>query len=290
MPPDPPLVSRLARHGQEHLLRWWDELDADERAGLVSEIEGIDFEGLDDADRDPGPRRGADVPAPDRVRPVDVHRLPRTDGERVARRHSTAIGAAALAAGEVAVVVVAGGLGHSPRLRRPQGDLPDRPGLRRQPLPDPRREDRGARQAVRPAAPPVHHDQPREPRGDRPLLRRERAVRPRSRPLLRPGADAGRRPRIGEDPPRREGPPGAQPRRPRRDAQGAGGPRPRRRAELPRRDARARHPHDLLLPGRQPAGQDRRPGLPGPAPRRPTPRCRSRSSRSSRPRRSSGSW
>ena len=30
---------------------------ADERAGLVSEIEGIDFEGLDDADRDPGARR-----------------------------------------------------------------------------------------------------------------------------------------------------------------------------------------------------------------------------------------
>ena len=124
MPPDPPLVSRLARHGQEHLLKWWDELDADDRAGLVSEIEGIDFEGLDTLIATLVHAESADVPAPERVRPVDVHRLPRTDGERVARRHSAAIGAAALAAGEVAVVVVAGGLGTRLGFDGPKGTYP----------------------------------------------------------------------------------------------------------------------------------------------------------------------
>ena len=124
MSPDPSLVARLEQHGQVHLLKWWDGLDAGERAGLVSEIEGIDFEGLDTLIATLVRAEGADVPSTDRVRPVDVNRLPRTDGERVARRHSTAIGAAALAAGEVAVVVVAGGLGTRLGFDGPKGTYP----------------------------------------------------------------------------------------------------------------------------------------------------------------------
>jgi len=33
MSPDPLLVARLARHGQEHLLKWWGDLGDDERPG-----------------------------------------------------------------------------------------------------------------------------------------------------------------------------------------------------------------------------------------------------------------
>ncbi len=62
-----------------------------------------------------------------------------------------------------------------------------------------------------------------------------------------------------------------EPRRPRRHLERAGGARPRRSAELPGRDARAGRPDALLLPGGQPAGQDRRPGLPRPP---PPGRCR----------------
>ena len=54
-------------------------------------------------------------------------------------------------------------------------------------------------------------------------------LRPRPRPVLRPGADAGRRPRDGQGPARREGPRRPQPRRPRRDARRPGRPRARRR-------------------------------------------------------------
>src|SRR2546423_80161 len=43
MPVDPTLVERLARYGQGHLLRWWDELGPAERAALVAQGDAIDL-------------------------------------------------------------------------------------------------------------------------------------------------------------------------------------------------------------------------------------------------------
>ena len=56
---------------------------------------------------------GSAVPPEDRVQPIDVVRLPQTDGERVVRRRTGSLGAQALAAGEVGVILVAGGSGHT---------------------------------------------------------------------------------------------------------------------------------------------------------------------------------
>ena len=47
MSPDPFLVDRLNQHGQSHLLRWWGELNEEERGRLAAEIASIDFEQLD---------------------------------------------------------------------------------------------------------------------------------------------------------------------------------------------------------------------------------------------------
>ncbi len=58
---------------------------------------------------------------------MEVDRLPRTDGERVARRHVAAIGEKALAAGEVAVVIVAGGSGTRLGFDGPKGTYPIAP-------------------------------------------------------------------------------------------------------------------------------------------------------------------
>jgi UDP-N-acetylglucosamine/UDP-N-acetylgalactosamine diphosphorylase len=124
MRPEPSLVARLDRHGQAHLLRWWSELNESARAELAAEIASIDFERIDDLVRR---LVKADVPAapePARVEPVDVERLPRTDGERTARRHVAELGAAALSAGEVAVVVVAGGQGTRLGFEGPKGTFP----------------------------------------------------------------------------------------------------------------------------------------------------------------------
>lgn len=122
--PDPSLVERLARHGQEHLLRWWAVLDEAGRARLVAEIEGIDFDQLDQRIRQLVRGEEPTAPEPARVGPIAVDRLPRTDAERVARRLAAERGAAVLAAGEAAVVVVAGGQGTRLGFDGPKGTFP----------------------------------------------------------------------------------------------------------------------------------------------------------------------
>ena len=125
MPPDPSLVARLSRHGQEHLLRWWNDLDPEARARLIAEIETIDFGEVDALFHQLVHEEAALSPA--RVAAVEVDRLPRTDGERVARRHVAAIGEAALAAGQVAVIIVAGGSGTRLGFDGPKGTYPIAP-------------------------------------------------------------------------------------------------------------------------------------------------------------------
>jgi UDP-N-acetylglucosamine/UDP-N-acetylgalactosamine diphosphorylase len=124
MSPDPSLVARLGRHGQEHLLKWWSDLDAGERAHLVSDIGEIDFEQLDSLIATLVKHDVAQIPAPQRVGPIEVFRLPQTDGQRIARRHVVDIGAGALSAGEVAVVLVAGGSGTRLGFDGPKGTYP----------------------------------------------------------------------------------------------------------------------------------------------------------------------
>ncbi len=122
MPPDPTLSARLSRHGQEHLLRWWTDLDAASGERLAAEVAAIDLDQVDALFHQL--TQDDSAPSPDQVRPVEVDRLPRTDGERVARRHVAAVGESALAAGEVAVVIVAGGSGTRLGFDGPKGTYP----------------------------------------------------------------------------------------------------------------------------------------------------------------------
>jgi len=46
MSPDPNLVACLERHGQGHLLAWWNELTDAQRVRLQAEIAAIDFDQL----------------------------------------------------------------------------------------------------------------------------------------------------------------------------------------------------------------------------------------------------
>jgi len=124
MSPDPILVERLRQHGQSHLLRWWEELNDTEQARLAADIGSIDFDQLDGLIADLVLHDVAIIPPSDRVQPIDVVRLPQTDGERVVRRRAGGLGADALAAGEVGVVLVAGGSGTRLGYEGPKGTFP----------------------------------------------------------------------------------------------------------------------------------------------------------------------
>src|SRR5262245_18986481 len=124
MAPDRTLVERLVRYGQGHLLQWWDELDLSGRAELVAEIERIDLDELHELMEWMVKCDQAAETDPRRVEPIEVLRLPETDAERVARRHVAEVGAAALAAGEVGVVIVAGGSGTRLGFDGPKGTYP----------------------------------------------------------------------------------------------------------------------------------------------------------------------
>lgn len=119
------LAERLEKHGQGHLLRSWDDLDDAGREALAAEVAEIDFDQLSRlvAELVKGDGGQGEVDT-DRVRPIDVVRMPQTDAERADRRRATEVGEEALAAGEVGVVVVAGGSGTRLGFAGPKGTFP----------------------------------------------------------------------------------------------------------------------------------------------------------------------
>jgi UDP-N-acetylglucosamine/UDP-N-acetylgalactosamine diphosphorylase len=108
------LRALLRPHGQEQLLRFWDELDDAQRAQLAAEVGELD---LDLVDRlvstllESGPAQ----PALDTLEAPEVVRPSAEDAEA---------GREMLAAGEVAVVVVAGGQGTRLGFDGPKGCYP----------------------------------------------------------------------------------------------------------------------------------------------------------------------
>ena len=108
-----------------------------------------------------------------------------------------------------------------PRAPSPSGPSP-RPACSRS---TPRRSSHSDRRYGR-HHPALHHDQPRKPRSDDRFLRAARPLRPGARPLLRPGADAGRRSVDRQGAPGRQGPGRPLAGRPRRDPRRPGRPGP----------------------------------------------------------------
>jgi UDP-N-acetylglucosamine/UDP-N-acetylgalactosamine diphosphorylase len=109
------LESTLAAHGQEHLLRFWHELDAAGRARLEADVRSLDLDLLDELVatlvRDPQPPAAVEGVAPVSPAPPPS-------------RADIAEGEAALGAGNVAVVIVAGGQGTRLGFDGPKGCYP----------------------------------------------------------------------------------------------------------------------------------------------------------------------
>jgi UDP-N-acetylglucosamine/UDP-N-acetylgalactosamine diphosphorylase len=106
------LRHQLTRHGQEHVLAFWERLDDTERRVLLEQLTALDLDGLSQLYA----RRSEKFqpPAADSIQPVPV--LPDTADEAAQR-----VGAEALRRGEVAVLVVAGGQGSRLGFEHPKG-------------------------------------------------------------------------------------------------------------------------------------------------------------------------
>ncbi len=124
MQPDSALLARLARHRQDHLLRFWNDLDEPAQAQLLAQVSAMDFERIDNLVAKLVRGSESSVPPIESVGPVEVFGLPQTDAERSARRLVAEIGHDALSRGEVAVVLVAGGSGTRLGFEGPKGTYP----------------------------------------------------------------------------------------------------------------------------------------------------------------------
>jgi UDP-N-acetylglucosamine/UDP-N-acetylgalactosamine diphosphorylase len=114
--------ARYAAHGQEHIFRHWDALDAAGRARLLAQAEAIDLERLLPAFA--SARAGAEAASAVELEPPEVERHPALGGDPARFREAAARGAEILAAGRVAALVVAGGQGTRLGFDGPKGCFP----------------------------------------------------------------------------------------------------------------------------------------------------------------------
>lgn len=92
-------VEKLRAFGQEHVLKFYDELDDDKKRELLSQIERTDFTVIGQAEA--GGRRG-------KIAPIKAMTIPEIE---MGRGRFERIGIEAVRAGKVGVVLLAGGMG-----------------------------------------------------------------------------------------------------------------------------------------------------------------------------------
>ena len=105
------LKTLLEAHGQMHVLRWWDELDAAGREKLAGQIESIDWETVSLSHIGENGGRG-------KIEPIEGLSLEEIEARRA---EYSAVGREAIVKGKVAAVLLAGGQGTRLGLDGPKG-------------------------------------------------------------------------------------------------------------------------------------------------------------------------
>ncbi|MGL4514122.1 MAG: UTP--glucose-1-phosphate uridylyltransferase, partial [Lacipirellulaceae bacterium] len=128
MPAPADLAQRLAPFEQQHVLRFWDELPPADQAGLVKQLAGIDLGQLSALFKGEIDQPDWHAVARKAEPPVAVRLAERRGGEAgalgVSHEQAVAEGRRALAAGEVGMLLVAGGQGSRLGFDRAKGLYP----------------------------------------------------------------------------------------------------------------------------------------------------------------------
>lgn len=132
MPAPAALVERLAAHSQDHAVCFWDDLSAAEQASLRAQLEAIDLEQLaalyaGDVDQPDWEAAAKSAEPPVAMRLADRQAGPSSNsggGLGVKPVEAVAAGVAALNAGQVGVLLVAGGQGSRLGFDKPKGVYP----------------------------------------------------------------------------------------------------------------------------------------------------------------------
>ncbi|HEX3152206.1 MAG TPA: UDPGP type 1 family protein [Gemmataceae bacterium] len=112
----PELMHRLRHHSQEHVLLSWERLNAQERSALVNQLAGIDLDEI--AELYAKRTQSAEAPTAERLKPIPTESSATIDADTVRLGHE------ALARGELAVLLVAGGQGTRLGFDKPKGMFP----------------------------------------------------------------------------------------------------------------------------------------------------------------------
>ena len=103
---------KLEKYGQEHLLKYYDELSAQEQESLLDQIEAADMDVLEAC------RHREELAKKGEITPLAAMQLPEIEANREA---FTAIGLEAVRRGEVGAVLLAGGMGTRLGSENPKG-------------------------------------------------------------------------------------------------------------------------------------------------------------------------
>ena len=102
----------LGKYDQEQLLKYYDELEDDQKISLLNQIEGIDFELLNLIKDNEEAKKGVITPLDDAVSIDDIEKN---------REKYTNIGVSAIREGKVAALLLAGGMGTRLGSDKPKG-------------------------------------------------------------------------------------------------------------------------------------------------------------------------
>jgi len=124
MPSPQDIDTLLKQHGQEQLVRFWDELSASDQEQLAAQIRGIEFNKLDSLIQKALTPESASAEKMDLQPLENAVRLPESEEDQQKWQAASERGREVLSAGKVGCILVAGGQGSRLGFPHPKGMYP----------------------------------------------------------------------------------------------------------------------------------------------------------------------